>query len=113
MLGGLFTRSAQAKATVALKELKLGCQKLLSEAGTSNGEAVAAEVIRLWGELDEAARISFFEYLDALAPEEEHVLRAASAYAVESSRENILELQRAVYPPRRVLLERLNRASGG
>jgi malonyl-CoA decarboxylase len=113
VLGGLFIRSAQAKATVALKELKLGCQKLLSEAGTSNGEAVAAEVIRLWGELDDAARISFFEYLDALAPEEEHVLRAASAYAVESSRENILELQRAVYPPRRVLLERLNRASGG
>jgi hypothetical protein len=72
VLGGLFTRSAQAKATVALKELKLGCQKLLSEAGTSNGEAVAAEVIRLWGELDDAARISFFEYLDALAPEEEH-----------------------------------------
>ncbi|HSA90856.1 MAG TPA: malonyl-CoA decarboxylase [Burkholderiales bacterium] len=113
MLGGLFTRSAQAKAAVALKELKLGCQKLLSEAGTSNGEAVAGEVIRLWGELDHAARVAYFEYLDALAPERERVLRAASAYTVESSRENILELQRAVYPPRRVLLQRLNRASGG
>ena len=113
MLGGLFTRSAQAKATVALKELKLGCQKLLSEAGTSNGEAVAAEVIRLWGELDDAARLAFFEFLDALAPEKERVLRAANAYAAESSRETILELQRAVYPPRRVLLQRLNRASGG
>ena len=113
MLSGLFTRSAQAKATVALKELKLGCQKLLSEAGTSNGEAVAAEVIRLWGELDDAARLAFFEFLDALAPEKERVLRAANAYAAELSRETILELQRAVYPPRRVLLQRLNRASGG
>ena len=79
MLGGLFTRSPQAKATVALKELKLGCQKLLSEAGTSNGEAVAGEVIRLWGELDAAARLAFFEFLDALVPDRQRVLRAASA----------------------------------
>jgi malonyl-CoA decarboxylase len=113
VLGGLFTRSPQAKATVALKELKLGCQKLLSEAGTSNGEAVAGDVIRLWGELDAATRLAFFEYLDALVPDRQRVLRAASAYAGESSREIILELQRAVYPPRRVLLQRLNRASGG
>ena len=41
MLRGLFTRSAEARAAVALKELKLGCQRLLSDAGTSNGEAVA------------------------------------------------------------------------
>jgi malonyl-CoA decarboxylase len=54
-----------------------------------------------------------FDYLDAPVPERQRVLRAASGYAATSSRENILELQRAVYPPRRVLLQRLKRASGG
>ncbi len=113
MFGGLFTRSAEARSAAALKELKLACRKLMSEAGTSNGEKVAAEVIRLWGELDDAGRGAFFEFLDSLAPEKERVLRAASAYAGDASPEHVLELQKAVYPPRRVLLQRLNRASGG
>jgi malonyl-CoA decarboxylase len=113
VLGGLFTRSTEARSAAALKALRLGCEKLLSEAGTSNGEAIAAEVIRLWRELDAAARAAFFEFLDSLAPQRERVLRAATDYAEEASRENVLELQKAVYPPRRTLLQRLNRASGG
>ncbi len=113
MLGSLFTRSPEAKSTAALKELKLQCRRLLSEAGTANGEAIAADVIRLWGELGEIARGAFFEFLDTLAPERERVLRAARAYADEASPENVLELQKAIYPPRRVLLQRLNRSSGG
>jgi len=113
VLGGLFTRSTEARSAAALKALRLGCEKLLSEAGTSNGEAIAAEVIRLWRELDAAARAAFFEFLDSLAPQRERVLRAATGYAQEASRENVLELQKAVYPPRRTLLQRLNRASGG
>ena len=59
---GLFTRSTEGRSAAALKELKAGCQKLLSEAGTSNGEAVAAEVIRLWGELSDAGRAAFFDF---------------------------------------------------
>ena len=113
MLGSLFTRSPEAKSTAALKELKLQCGRLLSEAGTANGEAIAADVIRLWGELGEIARGAFFEFLDTLAPERERVLRATRAYADEASPENVLELQKAIYPPRRVLLQRLNRSSGG
>jgi malonyl-CoA decarboxylase len=113
VLGSLFTRSPEAKSTAALKELKLQCGRLLSEAGTANGEAIAADVIRLWGELGEIARGAFFEFLDTLAPERERVLRAARAYADEASPENVLELQKAIYPPRRVLLQRLNRSSGG
>jgi malonyl-CoA decarboxylase len=113
VFGGLFTRSTEARSAAALKALRLGCEKLLSEAGTSNGEAIAAEVIRLWRELDDAARAAFFEFLDSLAPQRERVLRAATAYAEEASPEHVLELQKAVYPPRRTLLQRLNRASGG
>jgi malonyl-CoA decarboxylase len=113
VLGSLFTRSPEAKSTAALKELKLECRRLLSEAATANGEAIAADVIRLWGELGEAARVAFFEFLQSLAPERERVLSAAQAYAQDASHENVLELQKAVYPPRRVLLQRLNRSSGG
>ena len=113
MLGSLFARSPEAKSTAALKELKAQCGRLLSEAGTANGEAIAADVIRLWGELGEIARGTFFEFLDSLAPERERVLRASRAYAEQASPENVLELQKAVYPPRRVLLQRLNRSSGG
>jgi malonyl-CoA decarboxylase len=113
LLGSLFTRSPEAKSTAALKELKLQCRRLLSEAGTANGEAIAADVIRLWDELGEIARGAFFEFLDSLAPERERVLLAARAYADDASPENVLELQKAVYPPRRVLLQRLNRSSGG
>jgi malonyl-CoA decarboxylase len=109
----LFTRSPEAKSAAALKELKLECRRLLSEAASANGEAIAADVIRLWGELGEPARMAFFEFLDSLAPERERVLRAAQAYAQSASAENVLELQKAVYPPRRVLLQRLNRSSGG
>jgi len=113
VLGSLFARSPEAKSTAALKELKAQCGRLLSEAGTANGEAIAADVIRLWGELGEIARGTFFEFLDSLAPERERVLRASRAYAEQASPENVLELQKAVYPPRRVLLQRLNRSSGG
>ena len=110
---GLFTRSTEGRSAAALKELKAGCQKLLSEAGTSNGEAVAAEVIRLWGELSDAGRAAFFDFLDSLAPDRERVLRMAHAYAETGSRESVLALQKAVYPQRRTLLQRLNRSSGG
>jgi malonyl-CoA decarboxylase len=108
----LFTRSPEARATAALRELELGCRKLLSEAGAVDSAAIARDVIRLWGTLDEASRVAFFEYLASLAPERERVLRAASAYAEASTAEHVLALHNAVEPPRRELLRRLNRASG-
>ncbi|HEX2198133.1 MAG TPA: malonyl-CoA decarboxylase family protein, partial [Burkholderiales bacterium] len=89
------------------------CRRLLSEAGTANGEAIAADVIRRWEELGEPAQVAFFEFLDSLAPERERVLKAAQAYAENASPQSVVELQKAVYPPRRVLLQRLNRSSGG
>jgi malonyl-CoA decarboxylase len=113
VLANLFNRSPEARSATALKELQAGCRRLLSEAAMANGEAIAGRVIRLWGELGAADQAAFFEFLDALAPERERVLRAAQAYAEQASRESIVELQKAVYPPRRVLLQRLNRASGG
>jgi malonyl-CoA decarboxylase len=109
----LFTRSPEARSSAALKDLQLGCRRLLSEAGSANGAAIAAEVVRLWGTLGEASRAELFEFLASLAPERERVLRAARAYAEDGSVERILELQEAVESPRRELLRRLSRAGGG
>ena len=113
MLGSLFRRSPEAKSTAALKDVKFECRRLLSEAGAANGAAIAGEVIRLWGALGETSRVAFFEFLDSLAPERERVLRAARAYAENSTPEHVLELQNAVEPPRQELLRRINRTSGG
>jgi malonyl-CoA decarboxylase len=108
-----FTRSPEARSSAALKDLQLGCRRLLSEAGSANGVAIAGDAVRLWGTLDEAGRAGFFDFLASLAPERERVLRAARAYSEESSPERVLELQEAVESPRRELLRRLSRASGG
>jgi len=113
MFRDLFTRSPEARATAALNEMRLGCRRLLSEAGAADSAAIAGDVSRLWGTLDETSRVAFFEYLASLAPERERVLRAARAYAEASTAEHVLELHNAVEPPRRELLRRLNRASGG
>ena len=113
MLGNLFTRSPEAKSASALNDLKVGCRRLLSEAGAANSAAIAAEVIRLWGALGETSRLAFFEFLDLLAPEPGRVLRAARAYAESSTPEHVLELQRAVDPPRQELLRRINRTNSG
>jgi malonyl-CoA decarboxylase len=107
----LFTRSPEAKSTAALRELQLGCRKLLSGAGAANGTAIAGEVIRLWHGLGEASRGAFFDFLASLAPERERVLRAARDYAEEASPERLLLLQEAVESPRRELLRRLNRTN--
>jgi malonyl-CoA decarboxylase len=109
----LFTRSPEARSSAALKDLQLGCRRLLSEAGSANGAAIATQIVGLWGTLGEAARAEFFDFLGSLAPERERVLRAARAYAEEGSPERIMELQSAVEPPRRELLRRLSRAGDG
>ena len=109
----LFTRSPEARSSAALRDLQLGCRRLLSEAGSANGVAIASDAVRLWGTLGESARTEFFDCLGTLVPERERVLRAARAYAEEPSPERILELQYAVESPRRELLRRLSRASGG
>ena len=102
----LFTRSPEAKSSAALRELQLGCRRLLSGAGAANGTAIASEVIRLWDALGEASRGAFFDFLASLQPEREQVLRAARAYAEDASPERVLELQEAVESPRRELLRR-------
>jgi malonyl-CoA decarboxylase len=114
MLTDFFKRSSKAKNASALTQLQQRAYRLLSEAGTANSAAIAAEVVDAYSSLAPEARLEFFEFLNsALAPDRERVLRAAQAYADSQDAERVLELQRVVEPPRQELLRRINRAPGG
>jgi malonyl-CoA decarboxylase len=114
ILSTLFQRPAKSKNATALKDLQQLCYRLLSEAGTANSAAIAAEVIEAYGRLPGDSRLAFFQFLDTeLAPDRERVLKAAKAYAEKPDPERVLELQRVVEPPRQELVRRINRAPGG
>lgn len=113
ILSGIFQRSGKTKNASALKAIRQLCERLLSEAGSANSAAIAAQVIDAYKRLPVDTRIAFFQYLDAeLAPDRERVLQAAHAYAEKPDAERVLALQRVVEPPRQELLRRMNRAPG-
>jgi malonyl-CoA decarboxylase len=114
ILTSFFQRSGAARNAAALKDIRQLCSRLLSEAGTANSAAIAAEVVAAYSKLGPEARLAFFQFLDtALAPDRDRVLKAAKAYAENPDAEHVLELQRVVEPPRQELLRRVNRAPGG
>src|SRR3954470_8727909 len=114
ILTGLFHRSDAVRSAAALKDIQQLCYRLLSEAGTANSTAIAADVVAAYSKLTSDARLAFFQFLDtALAPDRDRVLKAAKAYADKPDAEHVLELQRVVEPPRQELLRRINRAPGG
>jgi malonyl-CoA decarboxylase len=90
------------------------CDALLSERGEYASTALARDALAAYQSLDERCRDEFF---DALArhysPSPEAVTRAASAYQVEPSPENLTRLQEICEPPRQELFRRLNIALGG
>ena len=114
ILTSLFQRSDASRNAAALKDIQQLCFRLLSEGGTANSAAIAADVVAAYGKLSPDARLAFFQFLDtALAPDRDRVLKAAKAYADKPDAEHVLELQRVVEPPRQELLRRINRAPGG
>src|SRR5215210_5970076 len=99
ILTTLFQRSDAARSAAALKEIQQLCLRLLSEAGTANSSAIAAEVVATYNKLAPDARLAFFQFLDtALAPDRARVLAAAKAYADKPDADHVLELQRVVEP---------------
>lgn len=113
ILTSLF-QTGKARNLAALKDLQRLCARLLSEAGTANSAAIASQVVHAYSGLAQESLPAFFQFLDSeLAPDGERVLRAAKAYADKQDAERVLELQRAVEPPRQELLRRVNRAPEG
>ena len=90
------------------------CDKLVSTQGEASGTALAREVVDLYGQLESAARLVFLEHLAAhYGPEPDVIHAAADAYRASGSFANYAALTRAVEPPRRELLGRMNMAPGG
>jgi malonyl-CoA decarboxylase len=90
------------------------CDSLLAERGEFASIALARDALNTFQALDERCRDEFF---DALArrysPSPEAVSRAAGAYQLDPSPENLIRLQETVEPARQELFRRLNMAPGG
>jgi malonyl-CoA decarboxylase len=90
------------------------CDSLLAERGEFAGIALARDALNAFRALDERCRDQFF---DALArrysPSPEAVTRAAGAYQLDPSPDNLISLQETVEPARQELFRRLNMAPGG
>ncbi len=104
-LGGLERRT---------HDLLVLCDSLLAERGEFAGIALARDALNAFRALDERCRDQFF---DALArrysPAPEAVSRAAGAYQLDPSPDNLIRLQETVEPARQELFRRLNMAPGG
>jgi malonyl-CoA decarboxylase len=110
LIGG-GARAGVDRRTDALVSL---CNALLAESGEYASTALARDALAAYQELDERCREEFFGFLARdYGPPVETVSRAAAAYQVEPTPENLLRLQQAVDSPRQELFRRLNMAPGG
>ena len=90
------------------------CDKLISTRGEASGTALAREVVELFEQLDETAKLTFLEHLAShYGPDPAAIHRAAEAYRASGAHADHLALARAIEPPRRELLGRMNMAPGG
>lgn len=90
------------------------CQDLLSQKGEASGMALAREIITVYGQLDEAGRETFFQFLyEGLGPDKEAIARAAETYQADPSDKNYLALSAVVESPRQEFIRRINMAPGG
>jgi malonyl-CoA decarboxylase len=90
------------------------CHALLSERGEASGAALAREALAAYRMLSGPALTAFFDVLaQEFSPDPEEVGEAADAYRQDPSEANLVQLQRAIEPPRQELFRRLNLADGG
>ena len=105
--------SGRAHHRQARKAIVL-CQALMSDRGEVSGAVHARAALAACDDLSEAGMALFFDLLVAeFSPDPQQVLRVADCYRDQPTRENLLELQRVVAPPRQELFHRLNIAPGG
>jgi malonyl-CoA decarboxylase len=87
---------------------------LISERGEASGAALARRAVALYGALDDAGRLHFFQALARdFSPDRDAVLAAAHAYHAQPSAANLAALQRVAEPPRQEVFRRMNMAPGG
>ena len=90
------------------------CHVLLSEHGDVSGERLANEALAAYRVLVGPSLNTFFTLLASeFSADPSLVLRGIDAYRQHPSSDTLIELQRAVEPPRQELFRRLNLSSGG
>ena len=114
MLTGLRVAARKVGQARTLRAMLRECTRLVSERGVANSGAIAAELVQLFGALDEASQLELFEHLARdFSPAPEAVLAAAQAYAAAPAAATLIGLTQAAEPPRQELLRRINQAPGG
>jgi malonyl-CoA decarboxylase len=114
-----FLDSLRKQATAITRDAKVrrmvkACRQLISEQGEASGTTRAKETLALYADLDAVQRAKWFDALKReFAPDPQHVLAAATAYASMPTSNNLATLTAVTEPPRQELLRRLNRAPGG
>ena len=90
------------------------CEALLSGRGEASGTAIARELLDRYRDLDENARLVFFETLARdFGPDREKLSQAIEAWRAQPSDDDASDLHFAAEPRRQELIRRLNRAPGG
>jgi malonyl-CoA decarboxylase len=90
------------------------CEALLSGRGEATGTAVAREVLDRYHELEDTARLTFFEALARdFGPDRERLAKAIEAWQAQPGDGNGSLVHFASEPRRQELIRRLNRAPGG
>jgi malonyl-CoA decarboxylase len=90
------------------------CHVLLSDRGDVSNERLANEALAAYQALTGTSLLAFYNFLESqFSADPDRVLRSADAYRKDPSSETLIELQRAVEPPRHELFRRLNLASAG
>ena len=90
------------------------CEALLSGRGEATGTAVAREVLDRYHELEDTARLTFFEALARdFGPDRQRLSKAIEAWQAQPGDGNGSLVHFASEPRRQELIRRLNRAPGG
>jgi malonyl-CoA decarboxylase len=110
----LLRRGDPADGKEDASELVELCEALLSGRGEATGTAVAREVLDLYHELDDTARLTFFEALARdFGPDRQRLAKAIEAWQAQPGDGNGSLVHFASEPRRQELIRRLNRAPGG
>ncbi|HRO15949.1 MAG TPA: malonyl-CoA decarboxylase family protein, partial [Paracoccus sp. (in: a-proteobacteria)] len=107
-------RSDPDEGAGPLARLRILARDLPGMRSETRALAAAAELLDLYGRLDEAGRLEFFRLLrDDFDPDPQALTAAARAYAEDPGPANLERLTRLSEPPRQELLRRLNAAPDG
>lgn len=103
-----------ANQKTELKKLIADCDELIKEPGQSVSVGIASRALNRYQKLDFGSRSEFYSQLATrYEPNIEHITRALDSHKEKRSPESLIELVRAVEPPRQELLRRLNRVPSG